>query len=263
MLTVISPAKSLDFDSPLATEHHSQPAFLEHSEQLIEELRHLTHADIAGLMKLSDKLAELNLHRFEAFNTPFTPANARQAVLAFRGDVYQGLDADSFSEQDFAYAQDHLRILSGLYGLLNPLDLIQAYRLEMGTRFANSRGKDLYQFWGERLTDELNAQLEQQAADGKEACLVNLASNEYFKAVKPKHLNYEVITPVFKDFKNGQYKIVSFFAKRARGLMSRYIIQNKVENVEGLKSFDLAGYYFDSASSSQTEFVFLRDEVLA
>ncbi|PWK54382.1 peroxide stress protein YaaA [Pleionea mediterranea] len=256
MITVISPAKSLDFESPLATKKFTQPEFLDQSELLIKELKALTHQDIAGLMKLSDKLAELNLHRFQSFKTPFTPDNARPAVLAFKGDVYQGLEADTLKAKDFTFAQKHLRILSGLYGLLKPLDLIQPYRLEMGTRFANQRGKNLYDFWQNRIHDAIVTLLEKH----RSPVLINLASNEYFKAVKAKQLPYSIITPQFKDYKNGQYKMISFFAKRARGLMSRYIIDNQIDSPDDLKSFDVDGYRFDKKNSSKTDLIFLRKQ---
>ncbi len=255
MKLVISPAKTLDFESAPVTETYSDPAFLDNSQLLIDELKELSQADVATLMKLSDKLAALNVARFGSWETPFTPDNAKQAVLAFKGDVYTGLDAESFSEDDFNFAQDHLRILSGLYGLLKPLDLIQPYRLEMGTKFANSRGKNLYEFWDMQLTDALNKEL----ADEKEPVLINLASNEYFKAVKVKQLQAEIITPVFKDWKNGQYKMISFYAKKARGLMAAYIIQNRLSDPEQLKSFDTEGYYFSEEQSKGNEWVFLRD----
>lgn len=256
MITVISPAKSLDFEGPLATKQKSQPRFLDQSQQLIDQLKELAPQDIASLMKLSDKLATLNFDRYQEFSQPFTPDNARQAVLAFRGDVYQGLDADTLSSAEFKYAQKHLRILSGLYGVLKPLDLIQPYRLEMGTKFENNSGKNLYEFWGDSLNQSLAKELSRQ----QESVLVNIASNEYFKAVKAKSLDYRIITPTFKDWKNGQYKMISFFAKKARGLMARYIIQNQVDQTEGLKDFNLEGYYFDKKSSSENDFVFLRDE---
>lgn len=255
MLTVISPAKTLDFDSPLATDEHSQPQFLKESRQLIKELQELNPEDISALMKISPALGELNHQRFMNWKTPFTPNNARAAALAFKGDVYMGMQAQNFGQRDFQFAQKHLRILSGLYGLLKPLDLIQAYRLEMGTRFENRSGKDLYTFWGNKITEALNADL----AAVKSEVLVNLASNEYFKAVKKKNLNAEIITPVFKDRKNGQYKIISFYAKKARGLMSAYIVENRVTSVEGLKSFDSDGYCYQAAQSSASELVFIRD----
>ncbi len=255
MLLVISPAKTLDFESPLATDSHSQPDFLDHSGELIEQLRQLSPEDISALMSISPKLGELNHERFMNWQAPFSPDNARQAVLAFRGDVYTGLDADSFSATDFDFAQRHLRILSGLYGLLRPLDLIQPYRLEMGTKFANARGANLYRFWDGAITAALNSQL---AANDSQV-LVNLASNEYFKAVQPKALAAEVITPVFKDLKNGSYKIVSFYAKKARGLMSAYIIKNQLTEVEAIKGFDSEGYVYNAELSTAREWVFTRD----
>ncbi len=256
MLLVVSPAKKLDFESPLATTETSQSTLLEHSEILIERCTKLSPDQIASLMKLSDKLAGLNAARFGEWALPFTPENARQAVLAFNGDVYSGLDANSFSDDDFNFAQQHFRILSGLYGLLKPLDLIQAYRLEMGTKLDNVRGNNLYQFWGDIITDELNKALVKQGDD----LLVNLASTEYFKAVKKKSLNATVITPQFKDWKNGQYKMISFFAKKARGLMARYIIQNRLTNIEQLKNFDLAGYQYSSDLTQGNDWVFTRKE---
>ncbi|WMS88495.1 peroxide stress protein YaaA [Pleionea litopenaei] len=256
MLTVISPAKSLDFESKLPTKKFTQPQFLDHSQVLIDELRKLTHQDVATMMKLSDKLAELNVHRFQSFSTPFTPENARPAVFAFTGDVYQGLAATELKANDFTFAQKHLRILSGLYGLLRPLDLIQPYRLEMGTRLGNQRGKNLYEFWGTLIHDQISKELETQ----KQPALINLASNEYFKSVKSSKLPYEVITPQFKDYKNGQYKMISFFAKRARGLMSRYIIENKIDNPNDLRSFNIDGYRIDNKSSTTNDLVFLRKQ---
>ncbi len=256
MITVISPAKSLDFERPLATKQRSQPQFLEQSKALISLLRKMAPQDIASLMKLSDKLSTLSFTRIQEFKTPFTPKNARQAVLAFRGDVYQGLDADNLTSDDFKYAQKHLRILSGLYGVLRPLDLIQAYRLEMGTRLENSRGKNLYAFWGDQLHQHLQKELRKHS----QPTLINLASNEYFKAIKAKDFPYRVVTPHFKDLKNGQYKMISFFAKRARGMMSRFIIENRIDHPDELKKFDAAGYYFDKKSSTEDDFIFLRDE---
>lgn len=256
MLTLVSPAKTLDYDSPLATETHTQPRFTEHSQMLIETLRKLSVQDVADLMKLSDKLASLNVARYESWQPKHTQDNARQAVLAFKGDVYTGLDAASFSEDDFSFAQDHLRILSGLYGVLRPLDLLEPYRLEMGTKLTNARGDNLYHFWGDIITESLNDEL---AESGSEV-VVNLASNEYFKAVKPKALRARLITPVFKDLKNGQYKIISFYAKKARGLMTRFMIQNRIEEPEALKKFDLEGYYFSAEESKGDTWVFLRDE---
>ena len=256
MLMVISPAKTLDYTSTLATKEYSQPRFLEQSAQLIEILRKLSPNELAELMKLSDKLAGLNVARFTEWQPEFTLENARQAILAFKGDVYTGLDAASLSTEDFQYAQQHLRILSGLYGVLRPLDLMQPYRLEMGTRLQNPEGKNLYEFWGERLTESLNQCLAEQKAD----VLLNLASNEYFKAVKPKQLNATLVNVDFKDFKNDQYKIISFYAKKARGIMARYIIQNKINSLDALKNFTEQGYYFSAEQSKPNHLVFLRDQ---
>lgn len=256
MLIVVSPAKTLDFDTPPVISDFTLPQLLAESELLIERARQLSPADISQLMKISDKLAGLNAARFADWQPNFTPDNAKQALLAFKGDVYTGLDAESLSSKDFEFAQAHLRMLSGLYGLLRPLDLMQAYRLEMGTKLDNVRGKDLYQFWGDIITDKLNIALEEQGDN----VLINLASNEYFKAVKPKSLSGQIITPVFKDCKNGQYKIISFYAKKARGLMARYIIQNQLTEVSQLTAFDTDGYYFVEAESTATELMFKRDE---
>ena len=255
MLLVISPAKTLDYESPAVTDVHTLPQHLEHSEILIERLRELSPLEISELMSLSDKLAGLNAARYASFSSEFSFANAKQAILAFKGDVYTGLAAETFSQDDFAYAQEHLRMLSGLYGLLRPLDLMQPYRLEMGTKLSNPRGKDLYAFWGERISQWLNEALKAQGDD----VLLNLASTEYFSAVKRKALNARVIDVQFKDQKNGHYKIISFYAKKARGLMARYVIQNRIDNPEALKDFNLEGYYFVPEQSSENSLVFLRD----
>lgn len=258
MLMVISPAKTLDYETPLPLQDFSQPDLLNHSAELIDTLRQLSPDDIAALMGLSAKLAELNSNRYLNWSLPFTQENARPAVYAFAGDVYTGLDAYSFSAAHMQYAQQHLRILSGLYGVLRPLDLIQAYRLEMGTRLGNQRGRDLYQFWGSVITDALNQQLRATQSD----CLLNLASGEYFKAVKTAQLNARVITPVFKDQKNGQYKIISFYAKKARGLMAAYVIKHKIADAAHLQAFDTDGYYFSPENSTEDEWVFLRDHAV-
>jgi hypothetical protein len=254
MLTVISPAKNLDFDSKPHTETHSEPQFLAQSQLLINELKELDTAQVASLMKLSDKLAALNVGRFNEWQTPFSLDNAKQAVLAFNGDVYTGLDAASLDEASLAFAQKHLRILSGLYGILKPLDLMQPYRLEMGTKFTNQRGKDLYTFWGSTLRETLEAD-----AEMADDILINLASNEYFKAVEAKKLKARIITPAFKDWKNGQYKLISFYAKKARGLMTRYIIDNQINEPELLKGFDYDGYRYSEEMSSKDDWVFIRD----
>lgn len=260
MILVISPAKALDYETPPTTPRHTQPAFLDHSEALIEALRQRSPAEIAELMSLSDPLASLNVARYASWSRPFAPDNAKQAILAFNGDVYEGLDTPSLSEDELAWAQDHLRILSGLYGVLRPLDLMQAYRLEMGTRLATARGKNLYEFWGERITDELNRLLDAEEAAGHGRVLLNLASDEYFKSVKPKKLRARLVTPVFEDWKSGRYKIISFYAKRARGLMSRFVIRNRIDTVEGLEAFDSEGYAFAADASDADRLVFRRRE---
>lgn len=254
MLMVISPAKTLDFDTAPVTETYSQPRYLDASSQLIDELKQMSTADIASLMKLSDKLAGLNAARYGAWQTPFNPDNAKQAVLAFKGDVYTGLDAETLPEADFNYAQTHLRILSGLYGVLKPLDLIQPYRLEMGTKLSNKKGKDLYQFWGSTIRESL-----ENDAAFNDGILINLASNEYFKAVEAKKLQARIITPIFKDWKNGQYKMISFYAKKARGLMSRYIIDHQLNDADAIKNFDSDGYRFSAEMSKGDDWVFIRD----
>ena len=250
MLVVISPAKKLDYSSSIEAPELSQPALLDHAEELSIGLKALAPQDVSSLMHLSDKLGALNYERFQEWQTPFNETNARAAVLAFKGDVYQGLDADSMSAEDLHWAQDHLRILSGLYGVLRPLDLMQAYRLEMGTKFANQRGKNLYQFWGDVITTELNRV--------ESSVLVNLASNEYFKSVRKKDVNARIVTPVFMDKKDDKYKIISFYAKKARGLMSRYIIQNRITEIEQINQFDSDGYVYNAALSELDAPVFLR-----
>ena len=255
MLMVISPAKTLDFTSTPATQRYTQPAHLEHAQLLIGQLRELTPAQIAELMSLSDPLAGLNAARYASWQQPFTPENARQALLAFKGDVYTGLHAEDFSDADFDFAQQHLRMLSGLYGVLRPLDLMQPYRLEMGTKLANARGKDLYAFWGERITGWLNQALAEQG----DSVLLNLASNEYFSAVKRKTLQARIIDTEFRDLKNGQYKIISFYAKKARGLMARYVIKNRIRDPQALQQFDLQGYRYCAEQSGVDKLVFLRD----
>ncbi len=258
MLLVISPAKALDYETPPVTQRHSQPEFLDQAEQLIDLLRALAPQEVARLMDLSDPLATLNVARYASWSRPFDTANAKQAVLAFNGDVYEGLDAASLSDADLAWAQDHLRILSGLYGVLRPLDLMQAYRLEMGTRFANPRGRNLYAWWGSLITDALKAVLDAQRAAGELPVLVNLASEEYFKSVKADKLGVRIVTPLFEDWKGGRYKIISFYAKRARGLMSRYAIRNRAADVDDLKGFDSEGYAFAAEVSDDDTLVFRR-----
>ncbi|MFL0801181.1 MAG: peroxide stress protein YaaA [Agarilytica sp.] len=256
MLVVLSPAKNLDYETALPTGKHTKAAFLDDAEELAEQMKGMSPQDISSLMGISDKLGVLNYDRYQAWSLPFEKDSARQAIFAFKGDVYIGLNAYDFDSEDIAFAQEHLRILSGLYGILKPLDWMQPYRLEMGTKLANTRGKNLYEFWGTKISSTLNKQLKKTG----DATLINLASQEYFKAVDHNTLNAAVITPVFKDWKNGKYKIISFFAKKARGLMSAYIIKNKISDVEQIKGFDWEGYGFDSSSSSDSEWVFTRKQ---
>ena len=254
MLFLLSPAKSLDFDTPSGHVPHTQPMFVPQAAALIELLRQKSPQDIASLMILSDALAGLNVARYQAWQPKFTAKNAKQAVLAFNGDVYDGLDARTLGADHLAWLQEHLCILSGLYGVLRPLDYLQPYRLEMGTRLANPQGKDLYQFWGRQIADYLNTRL---AAD-KTPVLINLASQEYFKAVDKKVLKARVVDCVFEDFKGGQYKVISFYAKRARGLMARYAATHGLTLPEQLKGFDLDAYVFEPAESNAGRLVFRR-----
>ncbi len=253
MLLLISPAKTLDF-SPSPIKKYTDTSFTKDSKELVKVLKKKSADDLKQLMGVSDKIAELNVDRFKSFKTPFDLNNAKQAVLAFRGDVYTGLDADSFDEADLEFAQEHLRILSGLYGILKPLDLMQPYRLEMGTKLQNSRGKNLYEFWHEKITNRLNEDL--QATNSE--YIINLASKEYFKSVKPKLLNGKLININFKEDKNGTYKIVAFFAKKARGMMCHYIIKNKITNPEHLKGFDYDNYVYNEDLSTEKELIFTR-----
>jgi hypothetical protein len=252
MLIVLSPAKTLDYETPVKTKLHTTPDLLDHSAQLIDILRQYSPDRLAGLMDLSDALAVLNVTRYAQWSG--ASAEARQAAYAFNGDVYDGLDARTLTPKQVTWLQEHVRLLSGLYGILRPLDLIEPHRLEMGTRLPNPRGQDLYAFWGDRITDKLNQLLE----GAQQRVLVNLASDEYFKSVRKRELKAEVITPVFEDWKNGQYKIISFFAKRARGLMARYAATKGLTDPARLKRFNLDGYAFDKKASSDTEWVFRR-----
>ncbi|QBC43867.1 peroxide stress protein YaaA [Iodobacter fluviatilis] len=251
MLMLLSPAKTLDYTTPPVTPDFSLPDFLAHSAQLIKLLKQQSPAQIASLMKLSDPLAALNVGRYQAWHPDFTPSNAKQAVLAFMGDVYEGLNAGEMNQIQLDYLSNHLRILSGLYGLLRPLDLIQPYRLEMGTSLVNPAGNHLYAFWGETITTAIN-QLQPKT-------VVNLASTEYFKSVKPKLLNSPLITPVFEDYKNGKYKIISFYAKRARGLMVRWAASHNINQAEDLKAFNSEGYQFTPSVSNGMSWVFRRN----
>jgi len=254
MLLVISPAKSMDFDTPSTIEQSTHPKFLSEATMVNKELRKLKAEQLAKLMDISSKLAELNFERNQLWSENPSVENIKQAVLAFSGDVYQGLQAETFSEEQMKLAQERIRILSGLYGLLRPLDLIQPYRLEMGTNLSVKGRKDLYEFWKDKITAQLQSELK---TNGN--ILINLASNEYFKVLDTKKLDAQIITPIFKDFKGGQYKMISFFAKRARGLMCRFVIENNLTEPEDLKAFDLEGYYFNSGLSKESEWVFTRE----
>ena len=256
MLIVISPAKTLDYETPPKTKVFTTPDYLGHSQQLINRLRNFSSLDISDLMKVSAKIADLNFDRYESWKKPFTTKNAKQSILAFKGDVYTGLNAETFKSDDFKFAQNHLRVLSGLYGLLRPLDLMQPYRLEMGTKLETDKGKNLYEFWGSDITEGLNKQLKKI----KSNTLINLASNEYFKSVKTKELNAEIITPAFKEYKNGEYKMIGIYAKKARGLLSRYIIENKLNDPEDIKSFNEEGYRFSKQLSKGNNWVFTRKQ---
>ena len=256
MLMVISPAKTLDYESPAATPVFTQPEHLKESRRLIARLRKLDAPQVSNLMTLSDKLAALNVARYAQWKPPFTPHNAKQALLAFAGDVYDGVAAEDFSEREFEYVQARLRILSGLYGVLRPLDLMQPYRLEMGTRLATERGSDLYAFWGSQVTSALNRLL----ATDKVPVLINLASEEYFGVVQPQEIKARIVTPVFEDWNatTGKFKIISFHAKKARGMMVRYASKHRLTNVEKLKQFDAAGYVYTARASSADRWVFRR-----
>lgn len=255
MLTIISPSKTLDYQRPLITQKHTLPQFISYSEKLITDCKKLTVDDLAKLMSISPKLAEINHERFQNWHSDFNLNNARQAILAFKGDVYEGLDVEDFNDNDLQFAQSHLRILSGLYGVLRPLDLIQPYRLEMGIRLKNGNNSNLYQFWGDHLTDHLNKELSKST----HPTLINLASNEYFKVIKPKQLKATIIQPIFLDQSKGEYKVISFYAKKARGLMSRYIIKNGIDKSNDIKDFNLSGYQFDSKRSTELDWYFIRN----
>ncbi|MCM5569690.1 peroxide stress protein YaaA [Burkholderiaceae bacterium FT117] len=255
MLIVLSPAKTLDYDTPPTTDRHTTPAFLDQSEKLAQRMREFDPAALAELMSISDALAALNVARFAEWSLPFAPGRAKQAVLAFAGDVYDGLDAKTLDAAALDWTQDHVRILSGLYGLLRPLDLMLPYRLEMGTRVANERGRDLYAFWGDRLAAAISGELDSH----DRPVLVNLASDEYFKAVAPKALRHPVVQPVFQERRGGAWKIVSFSAKRARGAMTRFAIDERIDDAEGLKDFDRDGYRFDAEASDDRRWYFRRE----
>ena len=252
MLIVLSPAKSLDLETPPTTSLHSTPDFLDHSAQLIERMRQFSPAEVGSLMGISDALSALNVARYASWTPQLT--DARQAIMAFNGDVYAGFEARTLQPAQLDYAQSQVRILSGLYGLLRPLDLIHPHRLEMGTRLSTARGKDLYAFWGDTITNALNRTASEQQA----RVLVNLASEEYFKSVKPRQLSVPVISPVFEDWKNGKYKIISFYAKRARGMLARYAAVHQIRDPEQLKQFDVDGYAYVPEASNDSSWVFRR-----
>ncbi|MDO5667757.1 MAG: peroxide stress protein YaaA [Alcaligenaceae bacterium] len=255
MLFLLSPAKKLDYDSPLAADYaFDQPLFVEQAAELIEVLKTKSEQDVADLMKLSESLAALNVERFQSWEPHFDQSNSRQAILAFNGDVYEGLEAPTLDQEQLQWTNDHVLILSGLYGVLRPLDLMRPYRLEMGTRLATDKGKNLYEFWDAQIADYLN----QCLSSHKNQLIINLASEEYFKAVKKDTLKYPVVQCVFREERDGVYKIISFSAKRARGLMCRYAIENGIDNVEALKQFNQEGYEFDETSSTEDALVFLR-----
>ena len=256
MLITLSPSKGQDFETAGLSKKYSKPVDLKESELLIKELRKIKSKQLQELMSVSENIAELNVDRYKTFTTPFTPKNSKQALFAFKGDVYSGFELDKFSEEDYAYAQDHLRILSGLYGCLRPLDLIQPYRLEMKTKLKNTRGENLYQFWDDRITKNINKELKKQ----KEPVLVNLASNEYFKSVKPKLLDGRLLNINFKETKNGKTRVVAIFAKRARGMMADYLIRNRIEKVEDIKRFKAGGYRFNKALSDKEQWTFERPQ---
>lgn len=256
MLMLVSPAKTLDFETMAPTELLSVAEFLPQAQELIEIMRGFDPSSLGALMKVSEKIAILNCERFSEWRKATTLARGKQAVYAFQGDVYLGLDAATLNKTEQKRIQARLRILSGLYGLLKPMDIMMPYRLEMGTRLQNTKGKDLYAFWQKTVTDALNAELQ----NSQSKCLLNLASNEYFKAVKSKEIASRIISPEFRDWKNGQYKIISFYAKKARGLMARYCIQNNIIDEAGVLTFNVAGYRYDDVSSVPGKPVFLRDE---
>jgi len=256
MLIVLSPAKSLDYKTPAKVKAPTLPEFVSESAKLIADLKKLSPQEVANLMGLSDQLAALNVGRYRDWSKKFTEENSKPAIYAFDGDVYDGFDVKTLDVKAIAFAQDHIRILSGLYGALRPLDLMQPYRLEMGTSLKNARGKDLYAFWGERVTDSLKQVLEQQ----KKPVLLNLASEEYFKVLQAKNLDCPVISPIFQDGKDGKYKIISFYAKRARGLMARYVVENRITDAADLKGFNLDGYKYVPSESKPEKPLFRRPE---
>ncbi|MAI87112.1 MAG: peroxide stress protein YaaA [Candidatus Marinimicrobia bacterium] len=256
MLTVLSPAKKLSKECFVKTDLYQSPQFLKESKGLVKELKKMAPLDLMSLMGISENLAELNWERMQQWNEIFKPENSREAIFSFMGDTYSGLDADSLGTQELDFAQSNIRILSGLYGVLRPLDLMKPYRLEMGTKFANKRGKNLYEYWNDSLANHIKKEL----TTHKENVVLNCASLEYFKVIDRPSLDINVITPQFKDMKNGQYKMISFFAKKARGMMARFIIQNQIEHVDDILTFDLGGYSYNQSLSTPNQPVFTRSQ---
>jgi len=254
MLILISPSKTIDFEVSKKAVNPSQPEFLDEAQKLVEIMRKFSPSQLQDLMRINPKLADLNAKRFMDWQLPFTEENARQALLVFKGEVFTGLNAGTLNTEDLLFSQHHLRILSGLYGVLRPLDLIQAYRLEIGTKLKTKQGKDLYQYWGNKITDSINKALK----DSGQNVIINLASNEYFNSIDKKKLNAEIYTPAFKDYKNGKYKFLTVYGKRARGMMARFIIKNRINEVEQLKLFEDDGYYYNDNLSDGLEWVFTR-----
>jgi len=256
MLTVISPAKKLSKDCFVKTDQFHKPQFLDKSKALVGKMKKMTPPDLMSLMTISENLAELNWERMQKWDEKFYPENSREAIFSFKGDTYSGLDADSLSDQDLNFAQKNIRILSGLYGILRPLDLMKPYRLEMGTKLVNKKGKNLYEYWDDSLARNIKKDLKSH----NEIVVINCASLEYFKAIDRSSLDADVVTPQFKDMKNGQYKMISFYAKKARGMMARFIIQNRIESVNDILSFNLGGYSYNESLSLPNQPVFTRSQ---
>ena len=256
MIILMNSSKTLDFQQKAKISKHTIPELKKDADLLVQDLRQLSAADFSKLLKTSEKLTKLNVERYAGWQTQVNESNAKQALLAFKGDIYSGMAVDDYKIKEFNFAQKHVRILSGLYGILRPLDLIQPYRLEMATKLATARGKNMYEFWGAKINEILKALLKQEKSD----TLVNLCSMEYFKAVKSDRLDAKVITPAFREFRDGTYRFITLYAKKARGMMCNYIIRNQLKAANDLKSFDVAGYQFNKKMSSDTEWVFTRGE---
>ena len=254
MIVLLAPSKSMNFTDNIQFDEHTQPRFTKEANSLVNILQNYSPEDISKLMNVNEKLAKLNFDRFQQFQANHAPDNARQAILAYRGDVYDGIDIANYDKDNFKFAQEEVRILTGLYGILRPLDLIQPYRLEMSTKLPNDKGDDLYQFWEDKLTNAINEDLKNH----KQQYIINLASNEYFKALDKQKLQGKLVTPVFKENKNGKYKTIAIYAKKARGMMTDYIIRNRITNPEHLKGFDREGYTYNESMSSDKELVFIR-----